>query len=313
MNTFHFYKQFLFFVLAFFSISIGLSQTRNDSIKILSLKFSFESDSIAFDGKSFLAMDKIEASDQLESNFDDWEKQLFEEKRRQGYIFNERSGAFELPDNGTIPTKIKKRLLVEKPVYALFKKIESPIATDSLNKITLAWGYSADKMSADQPVDTLLIHNLKKALTEANESLLRDNLPPIKSLYVKSTLNGVHSEQSNHYRGTAIDISRVNGVPMYKTRRSSSLFSLFKGFLRNNPSLLKEKEVSFLNSKKYKIDLLLLHIRVEALQIALERLERRRENFGPIFNTKYNRSADKAYFEYKLKRKHDDHIHFAVR
>ena len=109
--------------------------------------------------------------------------------------------------------------------------------------VTIIFGTtSSDNLSANQEVSQRLIDAVRDALDAAT---LTEN---ITSIYIKATTNGGHQNGSNHYKKLAVDISRINGVPIITTGANS---------------------------------------KVTALQNALDNVTHRRENFGPAFKHKF--------------------------
>ena len=107
--------------------------------------------------------------------------------------------------------------------------------------VTITFGNTSDNVSANQEVSQRLIDAVRDALDAAT---LTEN---ITSIHIKATTNGIHATTSNHYKKLAVDISRINGVPMITTGANSKVISL---------------------------------------QNALENVAHRRENFGPAFKHK---------------------------
>jgi hypothetical protein len=52
----------------------------------------------------------------------------------------------------------------------------------------------------------------------------------ITSIYIKASTNGHHSATSNHYKGLAFDISRVNGIPAVVSGASDEITQLQLAF-----------------------------------------------------------------------------------
>ncbi|MDI9257110.1 hypothetical protein [Flavobacterium sedimenticola] len=87
---------------------------------------------------------------------------------------------------------------------------------------------STDNESADQEVATRLVDAIVFALNEANTNLPASE--KITSIYVKATTNGIHSEYSNHGKGTAVDISRINGNKIINLGNNSQVAALQNAF-----------------------------------------------------------------------------------
>lgn len=65
---------------------------------------------------------------------------------------------------------------------------------------------NSDKKSAYQKVNPKLVESIKSALEVASKTVT------IKSIFIKASTNGAHASTSNHYKGIAIDISKINGI-----------------------------------------------------------------------------------------------------
>jgi hypothetical protein len=129
----------------------------------------------------------------------------------------------------------------------------------------------SDRKSANQEVAELLIEGLKSALKKANSNL--GSHEKILKIYVAATTNGGHGSTSNHYNGTAIDISRINGAKMALTGVTNQ---------------------------------------ITQLQIAMDDFPNVRENFGPSFKHKFSIESNNWNYNHPVKG-HGDHIHFSVR
>jgi hypothetical protein len=121
--------------------------------------------------------------------------------------------------------------------------IPSTFTLDNGQIVNISFGSTKDLVSANQPVATRLVEALKDALNIASSSVT------INQLYIKATTNGGHSIKSNHYRGIAVDISKINGSYVLALGPNNQL--------------------------------------VVALQNAFENVPNRRENFGPAFERKW--------------------------
>jgi hypothetical protein len=151
-------------------------------------------------------------------------------------------------------------------------QIPSSLILDNGDEISIDFGTTAsDNQSADQEVSIDLVSALKFAVEHANENLESDE--QIESLYIMATTNGSHSATSNHTNGTAMDISRINGVKM---------------------------AVSGVTNQ------------IEELQIAFDAYIFIRENFGPHFKHKFFNSNGTWNYDYPISG-HNDHIHISVR
>ena len=87
---------------------------------------------------------------------------------------------------------------------------------------------SSDNQSADQEVATRLVEAIEYALNEANANLTGSD--KIISIYVKATTNGIHSDGSNHSKGTAVDISRINGTKVINLGNNTQVTALQNAF-----------------------------------------------------------------------------------
>lgn len=120
--------------------------------------------------------------------------------------------------------------------------IPATITLKNGKTVAVTFGITAsDSQNANKLVSTKLVTALVAALDKASVSV------NITSIYIKATTNGDHSPTSNHYKGIAIDISRING--QYIANSGASPI-------------------------------------VTALQNAFESVPNRRENFGPALKHK---------------------------
>jgi hypothetical protein len=87
--------------------------------------------------------------------------------------------------------------------------IPHTIVLNTGQKILVEFGMTADFNTADHMVSQRLVDALIGTLNACSGSLLG-----ISSIYIKATTNGVHGPNSNHSRGLAVDISRINGIPI---------------------------------------------------------------------------------------------------
>ncbi|MFZ6665753.1 hypothetical protein [Peijinzhouia sedimentorum] len=121
--------------------------------------------------------------------------------------------------------------------------IPSQIELSNGHVVNIDFGFTNDGVNANQPVAKRLLDCLIFAL----ESCASEN--GINRIYIKATTNGVHGQNSNHYRGLAIDLSRINNEYIMNLGANSQ---------------------------------------VAALQLALETFPFIRENFGPFLKNKLN-------------------------
>lgn len=104
--------------------------------------------------------------------------------------------------------------------------------------VRLIFGITQDGKSALQKVNKKLIVALQNAL---------DNLPQnitINSLFIAASTNGVHGPNSNHPRGIALDISRINGIKMISSGITPEIISLQQS-LDNLPNIRENFGPSF--------------------------------------------------------------------
>lgn len=95
--------------------------------------------------------------------------------------------------------------------------------------INIYFGTSqSDNKNAYQLVSTRLIKAVLDALELLNQSYR------ITSINISCTTNGDHDSSSNHYKGLAVDISRINGIPVV-SMGNSSLISTFQSIYENIP------------------------------------------------------------------------------
>jgi|GEM_PF-811651 len=150
--------------------------------------------------------------------------------------------------------------------------ISNPLILENGNEIIINFGTtSSDNQNANQEISTILISALKQALQAANNNLNQNE--KIESIYIMATSNGTHGPGSNHGNGTALDISRINGVKM---------------------------AVSGVTNQ------------ISELQIAFDNYIYIRENFGPYFKHKFYSSNGTWNYNYPVAG-HNDHIHVSVR
>ena len=150
--------------------------------------------------------------------------------------------------------------------------IPNPIILNNGDKVSVKFGITnSDGKSANQKVSIDLIEGLKFALENANNNLNSSN--KITSIYIMATTNGRHSSTSNHANGTAIDISRINGVKMVLSGVTSQ---------------------------------------IKQLQNSFDSYQYIRENFGPYFKHKYTKENRTWNYNYPVGG-HKDHIHVSIR
>ena len=193
-----------------------------------------------------------------------------------------------------------------------FNNFSVPIITEDGDLVNLVFGTTNDGKSANQKVSLRLKEGLTNVISLANKYLSEVHLPVIESIYIMSTTNGKHGENSNHYLGDAIDISRINDVHLIQTKKSLALLTIFEKDLKSiHTKKSKMKQLS-LGGVLFEMDLLVLFERVKCLQRAIQNLANRRENFGPILKTKYYKETNNINLFHSIKG-HEDHIHFSVR
>lgn len=159
--------------------------------------------------------------------------------------------------------------VAEEPIEGF---IPFPIVLSTADTVQIKFGTtSSDQQHANQIVSNVLIDGIKHAVELANGILLEDD--KIKSIYIMATTNGKHGTNSNHYYGSAVDISRINDEKMV------------------------------LSGVTYQII---------QLQMAFDNYTFVRENFGPIFKHKYSIENDSWNLNHPVGG-HQTHIHFSVR
>lgn len=139
-------------------------------------------------------------------------------------------------------------------------------------EIFVTFGITSDGQNANKPVATALINGLKHALQAANANLDPDN--QITSIHIMATTNGHGTAgTSNHLKGTAVDISRINGV---------------------------------------KIATMGTNEKIVHLQEAMDTFPDVRENFGPYFKHKYFKETGTWDYDFPVSG-HQDDIHISIR
>lgn len=89
---------------------------------------------------------------------------------------------------------------------------------------------SDDKVSAYQKVYFLLPSLIESALYSYPLQYV-PGAPPIRSISIRCTTNGIHTTaKSNHFKGLAIDISKINGVPVKVLGASPEVIALQMAF-----------------------------------------------------------------------------------
>lgn len=163
----------------------------------------------------------------------------------------------------------------------------------------------SDNLIAKQTVTPLLLEGLNVIFTNANRQFEIEEMPKIRSIKIMCTKNGKHSDCSNHFHGEAVDISAIDGVKLVFMK-----YSLMKN-LSDSEQIKVHKDLKDLN-----LEWDLLYERILTVQMWMERYPLRRENFGPIFKTKFSSEISNATkrfdFDYEIGG-HQDHIHFSVR
>lgn len=147
--------------------------------------------------------------------------------------------------------------------------IPNPLNLDNGDSVYLSFGTTKDGVNANQEVEQHLIDGLKFALNQANNNLTNK----ITDIYIMATTNGGHSSTSNHSKGSAIDISRINGQKMFTSGTTEQIVQL---------------------------------------QIAFDNYQHIRENFGPYFKHKYSVETNTWDYNYPVGG-HKDHIHISTR
>ena len=244
----------------------------------------------------------------FEESFDSWKDSYVEAQKKMGYEFDAADQYFYIPSPDNEPKKDTHSVKITS------NKIDNPIITSTQDKITLIFGETSDRKNADQAVSTQLISGLKEVLSLANNFLVDSGVRVIESIYIKATTNGHHSPTSNHSKGEALDISRINGIKIIQTRKSQALQLIFEDAIKKiklNGNFGSSQKVR-LGDVEYVADEILLFDRVKELQRAIQTLNYRRENFGPILKTKFSKESNINSLFYDISN-HEDHIHFSVR
>jgi len=150
--------------------------------------------------------------------------------------------------------------------------IPNPILLSNGDMVSVTFGTTnSDNQNANQLVAVELINALKYALNKANNEL--SSSEKITSIHIMATSNGAHSPTSNHANGTAVDISRINGVKMVTSGVTNQ---------------------------------------IEKLQEAFDQFQYIRENFGPSFKHKYFIESNSWNYNFNVGG-HKDHIHISIR
>lgn len=187
-------------------------------------------------------------------------KEAIEALIRGEYVdFEETYIETETPDDGYTYTGTKQL-------------IPNPLTLSNGDQVSLQFGTTkSDNKNANQEVSIDLIASIKNAIEQANYKLSASE--KITSIYIMATTNGKHSPTSNHSNGTAIDISRINGIKMSLSGVTNQITELQKGF---------------------------------------DGFIWIRENFGPAFKHKYYNSNGTWDLNYNIGG-HKDHIHVSIR
>ncbi len=153
--------------------------------------------------------------------------------------------------------------------------IPNPLVLSNGDNITVTFEtYTEDNLSSNQQVATDLIDGIKFAIELANSNL--SSADKITSINIYATTNGKHKALSNHYKGTAVDINRINGNRMTQTGLTNQIIEL---------------------------------------QEAFDNFIYIRENFGPHFKHKFSVEdpiGNQWDYNYSVS-DHTSHIHIAVR
>ncbi len=102
------------------------------------------------------------------------------------------------------------------------ERIPSSFQTSDGTNVTVTFGTTSDGINADQEVADILVEALLDAIDEANQNLTTNE--KITEIYISSTTNGLgHGSLSNHYGGTAFDLSRINGTHINALRANNQV------------------------------------------------------------------------------------------
>lgn len=94
--------------------------------------------------------------------------------------------------------------------------------------LKLDFGKTKDGLSSNQLVTKGLLAAFKKAVVEANKKLSIND--KITEIHISSSTNGSHAFGSNHYFGTAIDISRINNRRLINIGLNKQVIELQRAF-----------------------------------------------------------------------------------
>ena len=107
--------------------------------------------------------------------------------------------------------------------------IPQSITSQDGTVVTITFGTTqSDNQNANQQVAVDLVNAIQSALNDANNNL--PNGEKITSIAIKATTNGTHHPDSNHYRGTAIDINKINGNKILTLGPNNQVSALQNGF-----------------------------------------------------------------------------------
>ncbi|MDI1254861.1 MAG: hypothetical protein PSV16_02075 [Flavobacterium sp.] len=111
--------------------------------------------------------------------------------------------------------------------------IPQSIVTTDGTTVEVTFGTTeSDNQNANKQVAVSLVNAIKSALDDANSSLPAGS--KITSIYISATTNGTHGSNSNHYKGTAVDISRINGNKIVILGPNNQVSALQNGFQNGN-------------------------------------------------------------------------------
>ena len=107
--------------------------------------------------------------------------------------------------------------------------IPKSIILNDGSTLTITFGTTqSDNKNSNNEVAVDLVNSIKFTLNLANSKL--ENSLKITSIYIAATTNGTHSSTSNHPRGTAVDISRINGTKMINLGGNAQVKALQEAF-----------------------------------------------------------------------------------
>lgn len=108
------------------------------------------------------------------------------------------------------------------------RRIPSTIILEDGSEVSVTFGNTKDGVNSDREVADDVVNAIIHALNEANEDLPASE--KITSIHIAATTNGEHAAESNHKKGTAVDISKINGTRLIHLGPNSQVTALQNGF-----------------------------------------------------------------------------------